>query len=333
MNSDTRALAQVSLAYIWWGGSAIFWNELGSVTPIDQLAWRVVTAFVYLALGGLLFRKRLLAAGVEASLFARGGVRTHLTRKHLAYGIGAAIMIFANWGLFLVAIDNGQAVEAAFGYFLMPVLSVALGIGLLGERLRRLQVGALVLSSIGIIWTVAVLGRLPLIAISVGLTFALYGLFRKQGPWDSVSGLTFETGLFAPFLALALVLRGVSGEAIFGDGAATTIVLVVLTGVVTMVPLLAFASASRKVPLSVIGLLQYINPTLQFIVGWQVLGESVSMGRLVGFAWIWAALALIVADELASKRPVDGVATRGDESTVHPGEGLAPQKAAVRRQR
>lgn len=316
-----RAVGQVSFAYVWWGASAIFWSALGSVAPIDQLAFRIVTAFAYLVIGATVFRSRLQASGVEMSLFGGSGVRSHLTSRHLRYGIGAALSVGANWALFLWAISNEQSVEAAFGYFLMPVMSVALGIGLLGERLRSLQVGALALSVVGIVWSVVALGRLPWIAILVAATFALYGLLRKQGPWDSVSGLTFETGILAPVAVVALAVRGLTGEGITGDATVGTIVLIALTGVVTAVPLLAFASASRRVPLTVVGLLQYINPTLQFLVGWQILGEPVSGNRLVGFAWVWAALVLIVIDELGTaraglQRPVDGRTASGGERIV-----------------
>lgn len=331
--TDSRALGQVSLAYLWWGASAIFWNELGSVAPIDQLSWRVATAFLYLLVGGLLFRTRLAAAGVPASLFGRGKLRAHFGRAHLTYGIGAALMIVMNWGLFLWSIDNGQAVEAALGYFLMPILSVAIGVGLLGERLRRLQIAALVLSTIGIIWTIFVVGRLPVVAILVGATFAVYGLLRKQGPWDSLSGLTFETGILTPVLVAILVFRGFSGVSIVGDQTTATFMLIALTGVVTMVPLIAFASASKRVSLSIVGLLQYINPTLQFIVGWRVLGEVVEVPRLVGFTWIWLALVLTVVDELISKRPIDGVTAACDEGMVNLGEGPTAEEASVRRER
>ena len=348
-----RAIGQVSFAYVWWGASAIFWNELGSVAPIDQLSFRVVTAFFYLMVGATIFGRHLAANGVELSLFNGAGLRSHLTSRHLLYGIGAALSIGANWAVFLWAISIGQSVEAAFGYFLMPIMSVALGVGLLGEKLRRLQVGALALSTVGIVWSVVALGRLPWIAILVAATFAIYGLLRKQGPWDSVSGLTFETGLLAPVAAVALVWRSFAGEGITGDATIATFALIALTGVVTAVPLLAFASASRRVPLSVIGLLQYINPTLQFLVGWQVLGESVSGARLAGFAWVWVALVLIVIDEFGSarrdaskrrvdaskrrvdalKRPVDGGAVSSAQRVVGSREGFAPKEASVRRQR
>ena len=335
---DARAIGQVSFAYLWWGASAIFWSELGSVAPIDQLSFRIVTAFFYLVVGVWILRKRLASSGVGISLFEPGSLRAKISWTHVVHGVGAALSVGANWALFLWAVSNGQSVEAAFGYFLMPIMSVGLGVGFLGERLRRLQVAALVLSAAGIIWTIVVLGRLPWIALLVAATFAIYGLLRKRGPWDAVSGLTFETGTLAPFAIVILAIRGVSDTGIFGDASITTFVLIAFTGVVTAVPLLAFASAARRVPLTVVGLLQYINPTLQFLVGWQVLGEAVSGARLAGFAWIWVALVLIVIDELEASRsssqgPVDGGASGGDESLVGSGERLASEETAVRRER
>jgi|GEM_PF-3271241 len=226
-------------------------------------------------------------------------------RQHITYGLGACVLIAANWVVFLWAIDNGRAVEAALGYFLMPLFSVALGVGLLGERLRSLQKGALVLAVIGIVWTLVAVGTVPWVALILGGSFALYGWARKQGPWNAVDGLTFETMLLVPFLLPLLFWRGAGEVAVTGDGTWTTLLLIAATGLVTIVPLLLFASAARQVSLTLVGLLQYINPTLQFLVGWQILGESVSTARLFGFGWIWAALGLVVVDELGSKRPVD----------------------------
>lgn len=333
---DRRATAQVSFAYLWWGGSALFWNELSSVSPLDQLSFRVLTAFIYLAIAVWLVRNRRNAVGSALSnSLPRNPERTS---RHVLYGVGAALSISGNWALFLWAVSNGQAVEAALGYFLMPILSAGLGVGLLGERLRRLQVGALLLSTVGIVWTVVVIGRLPWVAILVGVTFAIYGLLRKQGPWDAVSGLTFETGLLAPFALVVIAIRSLSGEAVLGDGSALTILLLALTGVVTAIPLLAFASAARRVSLTVVGLLQYINPTLQFLVGWQLLGEQVSSARLAGFAWIWVALILIVVDELSANRgdlqgPVDGRTPTSDKRLVRTREGLATEEPSMRRER
>jgi chloramphenicol-sensitive protein RarD len=255
----------------------------------------------------------------------------NLTRRHLAFGVTASLLIATNWIVFLWAVDNGQAVEAALGYFLMPLISVGLGVGLLGERLRPLQGWALGLAGIGIVWTFVVIGSVPWVALVIGSSFAVYGWARKQGSFQAVGGLTFETMILAPVLLGVLVWRGSGVVAVTGDGDLTTLVFLAATGVVTVVPLLLFAAATKSVSLTSIGLLQYINPTLQFLVGWQIFGESVSNGRLLGFAWIWAALGLVVVDQFRSKRPVDGGVPRSDEGLVGLGERLATEEPPVGR--
>jgi chloramphenicol-sensitive protein RarD len=302
MNATRRATLLVGAAYVWWGLSAIFWRELGSVAPIDQISWRVLLGAAYLAL---------------VWTFRRSNPLRSLTRRHVGYGAIAAVVISANWVAFLWAIDNGQAVEASLGYFLMPLVSVALGVGLLGERLRRRQQVALLLAAIGAVWALYVVGEVPWVAVVLGFSFAVYGWARKQGPWDAVNGLTFELLLISPVVAVLLVVRGLDGrQQITGNGSLSTLLLIALTGLVTIVPLLLFASATKHVSLIVVGLLQYINPVLQFFVGWRILGEDVSRARLIGFVWIWAALVLVVSDELGSKRPVDRRETDRDEGFV-----------------
>lgn len=316
--STRRATLFVCLAYCWWGCSALFWRELASVAPLDQLSFRVIMAFAYLAL---------------VWVYRRRNPFQQLTAAHWKYGIVAALSIGTNWAVFLWAISNGQAVEASLGYFLMPLFAVALGVGLLGEKLRPLQLVALVLASVGIVWTLVVLGGIPWVSISLGITFALYGFARKQGPWQAVDGLTFETLLMLPVFIALLGWRGFSGMSIFGgaaDGSLWVAGLILATGLVTIVPLLLFAAAAKRVSLSLVGLLQYINPTLQFLVGWRIFGEDVSAGRLIGFGWIWAALGLVVVDQLSSKRPVDGGTASSDEGVVGLREGLGAEKPTVR---
>lgn len=291
MSSSRRATGLVSVAYTWWGLSALYWRELASVAPIDQLAFRVSIAAAFLLAIWALWRR---------NPFRSIGVR------HFVFGTIAALSISTNWAVFLWAVANEQAVEAALGYFLMPLFSVAIGVGALGERLRPLQMAALALASVGIVWSFVVVGSIPWVALVLGATFAIYGLVRKVGPWDAVDGLTFETTLLAPIGLIVLIARS-GGSDITGDGEPVTLLLIALAGLVTVVPLLLFASAVKQVSLSTVGLLQYINPTLQFLVGWYVFGEAVSAGRLFGFLWIWVALALVVFDELRSKRPVDRV--------------------------
>ena len=287
VNNSRRAIVMVVIAYMWWGLSALFWRELGSIAPLDQLGFRV--GF------GLLF---LLLWAVATRIAPVSG----LTARHVGYGVFSAIMIGTNWAVFLWAIANGQAVEAALGYFLMPLFSVALGVVLLGERPTTDQKIALALGSIGLVWTLVVLGSVPWVALVLGATFAAYGWARKVGPFESVSGLTFEMMLVAPIVVGILLWRAGTGVDVTGDSTTVIFGLIVATGLVTIVPLLLFASAARTVSLTAVGLLQYINPTLQFLVGWQIFGEAVSSGRLLGFAWIWVALGFVVRSELRAAR-------------------------------
>jgi chloramphenicol-sensitive protein RarD len=290
MTSAGRATVLVCFAYTWWGISPVFWRELGSVAAIDQLTFRVTLAFVCLSLVWLVRRRNPMR---------------QLTRRHVAFGVFSALVIASNWAVFLWAVHNERAVEAALGYFIMPLFSVALGVGLLGERLRLLQAVALLLAICGIVWTLVVLRTVPWVGLAIGISFASYGWARKEGPWQAVDGLTFETMVLSPVLISVLIVRLSSGADVGGDGEPRTMVLLAITGLITMVPLLFFASAVKQASLVATGLLQYINPALQFLVGWKIFDESVSQGRLWGFAWIWAALALVVIDEVRSKRPVD----------------------------
>lgn len=317
--STRRAVLLVCVAYSWWGLSALFWREFASLASVDQLSFRVSGGFAYLALVWV-FRKR--------------NPFRSLTAAHVRFGLFAAACIGVNWIVFLWAISNEQALEASLGYFLMPLFAVGLGVVLLGERLRQVQRVALGFAVVGIIWTFAALGSVPWVSLSLGSTFALYGWARKQGPWQAIDGLTFETMLLTPFLVVALVWRGAIGINIVGDAADGSLwvaALIPLSGLVTIVPLLLFAYAAKQVSLTLIGLLQYINPTLQFLVGWQIFGEEVSRGRLIAFAWIWFALVLVVVDELRSQRPVDGGKASSGEGGVGLREGLASEEPAVRR--
>lgn len=301
MITTRRATLLVAAAYVWWGLSPVFWRQLDSVEPLDQISWRVSLGLAYL----------LLVAS-----WRRSNPLRFLTRQHIGYGIFAAIAIASNWAGFLWAVDNDQTVEAALGYFLMPLFSVALGVGLLGERLRSLQTSALLFATIGMCWTVYVVGSVPWVALVLGVSFAGYGWARKRGPWDSIDGLTFELLLIAPIFVVVLMVRTAGDHNVSGDGSVVTWILIACTGLVTIVPLLLFASAARRVSLTVVGLFQYINPVLQFLIGWQLFGEDVGASRLVGFAFIWIALVLVVADEFRSKGPIDGLEASGGERLV-----------------
>ena len=301
MNNSRRAVIFVILAYSWWGLSAIFWRALDTVAPVDQLGFRVGFGALFLLVWSLARRNHPFA---------------ELTPRHMWFGALSAFLIAVNWAVFLWAIDNDQAVEAALGHFLMPLMSVALGVLALGERLSTNQRIALGLATIGLVWTFVVIGAVPWVALALGSSFALYGWARKVGPWNSVDGLTFEMSLVGPFVVGLVLWRAGGGTEVLGDGEVTTMALIVATGFVTIVPLLLFASAARTVSLTAVGLLQYINPTLQFLVGWQLFGEEVTAARLLGFAWIWLALVFVVRGELRASQERSATADRREQS--HP---------------
>lgn len=290
----SRPILWVFLADLWWGISALFWRELDTVVSIDQLGWRVATGFSLLVLYWIVRRQHPAPEGISW--------------RHVRYALGGGLFIFTNWAVFLWAIANEQAVDASLGYFLAPVISAGLAVAILGERLRPLQLIAVVIALVGIVWMFAIQGGVPWVALVLGFSFGFYGLLRKVGPWEAINGLTAEMGVVVPIALAILISRFAAGNDIAGDASLRTWILIILTGFITAVPLVLFARAARAAPLVVVGLMQYVVPIAQFIVGWWALGESVPLDRLIGFTIVWVALVLVVADELRSQRlqrPVD----------------------------
>jgi len=209
------------------------------------------------------------------------------------------MLIAFNWGLYIWAVNAGHVVESSMGYFINPLVSVLFGVLFLRERLTRMQWASVALASAGVLWLTLQYGHPPWIAMGLALSFALYGLIRKLAAVDSVAGLGVESVyLFLP--ALAVLLWGEahgSGGFVGGWGLGLDALLVV-GGALTALPLIGFAYAVRRVPLSSVGLLQYIAPTIQFLIGVLVFGEAFDRTRAVGFACIWVALLLFAADGL-----------------------------------
>jgi chloramphenicol-sensitive protein RarD len=218
----------------------------------------------------------------------------------------SGVLIGFNWSLYIWAVNAGHVVESSLGYFINPLLNVVLGVAFLHERLSRAQWVSVALASVGVAWLTVQFGQPPWIAICLALSFALYGLLRKLLAIDAVAGLGVENlYLLAP--ALAVVAWGEAhGQGGFFDAwGAGLDSLLILGGALTALPLIGFAYAVRRVPLSAVGLLQYIAPTLQFMCGVFVFHEAFDQDRLVGFACIWAALLIFAADGLwRSRRPV-----------------------------
>ncbi len=276
-------------AYAWWGLVPAFWKLLGAVPPFEIVAHRVVWS--------LLFTGPLVAL-LGRSSELRDVLRDR--RRWLALCASGAL-IAVNWGIFIWAVGAGRIVETSFGYFLNPLLSVALGVAFLGERLRPAQIAALGLAALGVVVHGVGTGTPPWIPLALALTFALYGLVRKVTRVSSLVGLTIETALIAPAALATLVALGARGESHFASGDVRTTVLLVLSGAITAMPLLWFARAARRLPLSTLGLFQYLAPTLAALLAVVFYGETFNQIRALALLCIWAGIGVFSIDSLRSE--------------------------------
>jgi chloramphenicol-sensitive protein RarD len=279
--TDRRGLAQGVVAYVLWGLVAAYWKLLAGVDAVELIAHRAVwglAAFgAFVVIAG---RGRALAAALR-------------DRRLVATMALSALLLAVNWTVFVAATTSGHLLDASLGYFINPLVSIALGTLVLRERLRRLQGAAIALAAIGVAVLTWQAGRVPWIALVLAGSFGTYGLVRKTARVDALLGSTIETLLLAPLAACYLAARG-GGVLVHADLARAA--LLVGTGVVTAVPLVLFTSAARRLPLSTVGFLQYLAPTGQFLLAVLAFGEPLAHDRLIAFAWIWAGLAVFSAD-------------------------------------
>lgn len=284
LSETRRGLVHGVAAYGLWGVIPIFWKLLDHLDPLEVLAHRVVW-------GMLTFLIIVRVAGEGPRLRAALGDRRMVAAMTLS---GAALAV--NWGTFIFSVTHDRLLEASFGYFINPLISVALGTLVLRERLRRLQWLAITCALGGVALLTWQLGALPWIAVLLAGSFGVYGLLRKTAKVDSLVGSTMESLLMAP---LALGLLGAlawRGEGALGHDDAAGYGLLVSTGIVTAGPLLLFTSAARRLPLSTVGFLQYLAPTGQLLLAVLVYGEAFSTDELRAFALIWVGLGVFSID-------------------------------------
>jgi chloramphenicol-sensitive protein RarD len=207
----------------------------------------------------------------------------------------SSLLICTNWVLFIYAVNNARTLEASFGYFISPLLFIGLGVLWLRERLTRVQAFALILAAVGVAVQLIALGHLPWISLTLAGSFSLYGLVRKRSPVGAISGLAIETLLALPAAIFGLWLFGHHGDLAFTRGSAVRDVLLLCAGVVTSVPLLCFVAGAQRIPLSLLGFLQYVAPSGQFLIAIFFIGEPINAPRLLSFALVWLALAILTA--------------------------------------
>ncbi len=287
---DRRGVWIAVAAYVAWGLMPLYWHVLKAVPAMQIMAHRVVWSALFVC-GWLGFK------------YGRGWVRETLSRPRAAPMLAlSGVLIAFNWGLYIWAVNAGHVVESALGYFINPLLSVMLGVFVLKERLNRTQWASVTIAAIGVLWLTISYGSFPWIALSLAASFGIYGLVRKLLGVPPVRGLGVENlYLLVPALAfLAWTEATGQGHLIaHGDAASWGIgvaALLVFGGVLTALPLIGFAAAVQRIPYSLVGLLQYISPTLQLLVGVLVLHEPFGHDRAIGFGFIWIALALYAID-------------------------------------
>lgn len=289
------------MAYGAWGFFPVYFHAIAQVAPLEVLGYRAVCSLATLAV-------ILAAARQWAELF-----RTFRSRRAMVMLGASSLLIAANWLVFIYAVGSGQVLQSSLGYYINPLVNVLLGVVILRERLRTRQRWSLVLAGCGVIVLTAMVGRVPWIALTLAVTFALYGYLRKTMPVSSLIGLTVETLLLAPpalaYLGfLSHTQQATANGRLFG--------LLLLSGVVTSIPLLLFAAGARRLRLSTLGFVQYVTPTLHFLLAVVVYGEPFSLAQILSFVLIWSAVGLYAYDSLRSARLRTAI--------TEPGQALEP---------
>ena len=283
-------LLQAALAYVIWGLFPLYFHALNRVDAFEIVVHRSLWSFVFVW-GALLATGRLQWLRAVAQ-------RPRLVGQFAL----SALLLSANWLLYVWAVNHGHVVEASLGYFVTPLVNVLLGTWVLGERPRRLQWIALAVAAAGVLWLTVTLGRPPWIALGLAASFGSYGLLRKTAALGAVEGLALETALMAPIALAALVVMAAPRGGVFTGMDGGSIAWLVLSGPLTAIPLLLFAAGARRITLATLGTLQYLSPTIQFLLGVTWFGEPLQGTRLVGFALIWLALIVYSVDGFAWMR-------------------------------
>jgi chloramphenicol-sensitive protein RarD len=287
MNSGVLYAA---LAYIAWGLFPIFFKQLSNVNAFELVMHRMVWSLVFLM-------------GVLAVLRRWAWLREVARQPRVLVAFGAsALLLSANWSVYVWAVNNAHLVDASLGYFILPLVNVAFGFAFLQERPRPVQWLAMAVAAAGVLWLTVQTGRLPWVALVLAFTFGIYGLLRKVASLGALEGLTLETLLLAPLALGLLTWWAWHGQGALVQGDAATMGWLLLAGPLTAIPLLLFAAGARRIPMATLGILQYISPSLQMLLGVWLYGEAFEPARAIGFYLIWLALVVYSLDSLWQAR-------------------------------
>ncbi len=292
------------VSYVIWGLFPLFWPLVEPAGAPEILAHRILWSLAFL---------------VVVLVFTAGfrWLRTVGRRRFLQLGAAAAL-ITVNWGVFIYAVNNDHVVDSALGYYINPLVSVALGLVVLHEHLRPRQRVAVLIGLLAVVVLTVEYGKPPWIALILACSFGTYGLVKKQVGLDGTQSLFVETAiLVVPALAY-IVVTGLKGTATFTADDIGHSLLLMAGGVVTAVPLILFGAAAIRIPLSTIGLMQYIAPTMHFVIGVAIYGEAMPAGRVAGFVLVWIALIVLTVDALGTLRPRNVIPVAPVPAAVRP---------------
>jgi len=290
-NTKTGLLFGVT-AYILWGLFPLYWPLLEPAGALEIVGHRAVWSLVFC----------VIALSITKAI--KPALATMRRPKVFIKLVAATGLISVNWIVYIWATNNGHVVEASLGYYINPIIMIAIGIILLKEKMRNLQWVSVSIAALGVLVLTIDYGRLPWVALALALSWGTYGFIKKQLGLGALEGLGIETAIAAPFYLAYLTWIGVEGSGHFGSGIGLTLLLIG-SGVVTAIPLLLFNGAGNRLPYTVIGLLQFITPTLQFSIGVWVRHEDMPTARWAGFLIIWLALVVLATDLVRSSRAVD----------------------------
>ena len=290
MQESRRGFLLGVAAYSLWGAFPLYWPLLEPAGAVEILAHRVLWSAVTMGLAVVLLRQTDEVLAV---------VRDRRTFRILAF---EAVVLSVNWATYIWGVNNGRVIEASLGYFINPLVTVLMGVFILGERLRRLQWVAVAIASLAVVVLTIDYGRVPLVALVLALSFGCYGLAKKQAGVDAVVSLTVETAVVAPIAGLYVAWLVATGASSMGSEGLGHALLFTTTGVVTAIPLLCFGAAAIRVPLVVLGLLQYLAPVIQFALGVLLFHEAMPPGRWAGFGLVWVALVIFTVEAINHRR-------------------------------
>lgn len=273
-----------ALAYVAWGLFPLYFTRVAEVPALEVVMHRTLWALL-VVLGLLAWRRQWAWLGGVAR-----------QPRVLGAFVLSAVLLSGNWLTYVWAVQNQHVVDASLGYFILPLVNVALGFVFLNERPRRGQWFALALAALGVVWLAVQAGRLPWIALVLAASFGVYGLLRKVAVLGPLEGLTLETLILAPLAAAVLMWWAWQGQGALVQGPASTLGWLLLSGPLTAAPLLLFAAGARLIPMATLGILQYISPSLQLVLGVWVFHEAFEPARMAGFGLIWAALLVYSAE-------------------------------------